>query len=366
MAEHLTAPANADLQLSLLRAVAAIDAGDLPAAWVESINLCLTSRDADVVAQALAVVNRHDAPGFENALEAIALTDQYPPSLRITAAAAIARRPEKLSDEMLGGLLAMLNGNVDSVDRLAAAQAIGGASLSKSQLARLAGFVRVADPLELPGLLRAFEGNSDQAIGLRLVDSLMAAEDLGNVSSQQLVRLIRSYPDTVTDRAKPLLDKVSADAAAEADRLRVLSQRIRAGNAEAGRNVFFGTRASCSKCHRVGREGGQVGPNLSQIAAIRNSHDFLEAIVLPSASIVRGFEPYDIITTEGRVLDGLISRQTPQALYLRLADLSEVRIERSQIEEIQPARVSIMPQGLDKTLTTEQLSDLITFLQTLK
>ena len=68
----------------------------------------------------------------------------------------------------------------------------------------------------------------------------------------------------------------------------------------------------------------------------------------------------------GRVLTGLIRRESADTIHLVSTDGSEVRMPRAEIEEIKPSTLSIMPRGLDKQITLEQLRDLVAFLNTLK
>src|SRR5262249_60780056 len=82
------------------------------------------------------------------------------------------------------------------------------------------------------------------------------------------------------------------------------------------------------------------GPDLSSIGAARSRADLLEALVLPSASFARGFEPYVVSTVGGKLYTGIIARQTGEAVYLRTADRAEVRIPRAEVEEIAPGRGS--------------------------
>ena len=116
---------------------------------------------------------------------------------------------------------------------------------------------------------------------------------------------------------------------------------------DAGRDVFFGARAACSACHTVNGEGGRIGPDLSKIGAIRTGRDLLEAIVFPSASFVRGYEPYLVADRDGRQYTGTLARETVEAIFLHTTEGAEVRIPRASLEELQQGRVSIMPQGLD-------------------
>ncbi|HEY2253896.1 MAG TPA: hypothetical protein VGH74_22630, partial [Planctomycetaceae bacterium] len=94
--------------------------------------------------------------------------------------------------------------------------------------------------------------------------------------------------------------------------------------------------------------------------------DLLEAIVFPSASFAREFRPYVIVTESGKTHTGIITRQTADAVHLRTADLAEIRIPRTAIEEMKESNTSIMPKGLDTTLTPDELRKLLAYLQQLK
>src|SRR6185295_19129782 len=118
--------------------------------------------------------------------------------------------------------------------------------------------------------------------------------------------------------------------------------------------------------HAVQAQGGRVGPDLSKIAGIRTGRDLLESVVFPSASFARGYEPYLIRTKDGAILDGLIARETADAIYLFTADRTEKRVARASIDVLQQGRTSIMPQGLDAALARDELRDLLAFLRSLK
>ncbi len=109
-----------------------------------------------------------------------------------------------------------------------------------------------------------------------------------------------------------------------------------------------------------------MGPDLSKIASIRTGRDLLESIVFPSASFARGYEPYLIRTKDGAILDGLIARETADAVYLFTAERTEKRVPRSSIDVMQMGKTSIMPQGLDAQITRDELRDLLAYLLSLK
>jgi len=149
-------------------------------------------------------------------------------------------------------------------------------------------------------------------------------------------------------------------------RLAQLKPLLDRGDAGRGRDLFFGPKAMCSACHSVASQGGRVGPDLSHVAAARSGPDLLEAVVFPSASFARGYEPYLITLRSGQVCNGIIGRETAEALYLVNAERAEVRLARSAIETIEPGKTSIMPQGLDALLGDEGLADVLAFLRTLR
>jgi putative heme-binding domain-containing protein len=127
--------------------------------------------------------------------------------------------------------------------------------------------------------------------------------------------------------------------------------------------VFAGAKAACASCHAMGYLGGRVGPDLTKIGQIRTDRDLLEAIIAPSASFVRSYEPVTVATLDGRVVSGTVKKDAPDELVLTLAADKEERIARSDIEEIRPGTVSIMPAGLDQQLSPQELADLLAFLK---
>ena len=129
-----------------------------------------------------------------------------------------------------------------------------------------------------------------------------------------------------------------------------------------GRRIFFGEKVACYHCHTIGNQGGHVGPDLTGVGAIRSGHDILEAIVFPSASFVPGFEIYNV-ETKTEIYSGVRGQDTPGSITLVTGPNAEVRIPRRQIVSMKPSNVSLMPEGLDESLTRAEFIDLLAFLQ---
>lgn len=138
------------------------------------------------------------------------------------------------------------------------------------------------------------------------------------------------------------------------------------GNPERGREVFFSNQATCSKCHRIADQGGQVGPNLSTIGRSRSRRDLLESILFPNATFARGFAPYLVATEDGKTYSGIILGEGTDQLRLGLDQEKSVRLPNAAIEEIRASNTSIMPTDVQKAFTRQQLADLLAFLQSLQ
>ncbi|MBI4326986.1 MAG: dehydrogenase, partial [Chloroflexi bacterium] len=106
-----------------------------------------------------------------------------------------------------------------------------------------------------------------------------------------------------------------------------------------------------------------VGPDLTTIGQIRTERDLLEAIVYPSASFVRSYEPMIVVTKSGEDYSGVLRRDSPEEVLLVTGPETEVRIGRSDVAEMRPGTVSVMPGGLGEQLTRQELADLVAFLK---
>jgi putative membrane-bound dehydrogenase-like protein len=143
--------------------------------------------------------------------------------------------------------------------------------------------------------------------------------------------------------------------------MRRLSNDLRAGDGDpaTGRELF---RKHCATCHQLFGEGISVGPDLTH-ANRKDSDHLLASIVDPSAVIRKEYLAYNVQTTDGRSLTGLIVEETPQAMILLDAKNQRTKIVRERIESVQESPVSLMPENLLKELKPQELRDLFRYLQ---
>ncbi|MDH3297886.1 MAG: c-type cytochrome [Gemmatimonadota bacterium] len=140
------------------------------------------------------------------------------------------------------------------------------------------------------------------------------------------------------------------------------------GDTLRGRELFFDPEGPgrCAGCHRVGGEGGDIGPELTAVAGTRTIQSIVESLVAPSASIPTGYETELIETTDGRILDGLVRRETPDSLWLTTALGDERALAVEHIARRRTQETSFMPEDLIDVLSVRELHDLIAYLRTLE
>lgn len=137
------------------------------------------------------------------------------------------------------------------------------------------------------------------------------------------------------------------------------------GDAVRGRMLFH-TTGTCAKCHIVDGLGREVGPNLSEIGDKLSRQACYESILYPSAGISHNYETYVAVLESGNVATGIVISRTPESVTLRAADAIDRTIRLSEVEELRKQEISLMPADLQKTLTEDELVDIVEFLTTLK
>lgn len=359
----------AEERLTALRAMARTRAKELPAAWTPALVAVLGGTDQDAARGAVAVARaapaaRETRESLHSALLEVARRPAWKPDLRVDALAAVAAALKPLPADLFELLRASLAPSQPVPLRVAAAAVIEKASLDRGQLEALLPAIAAAGPLELPQLVRAFEGGAgDEVLGAALVGALERSSARSILREDLLRPVLAKYPPGVQAAGEALLASVHVDGANRARRLQELLPTLAAGDARRGQAVFHSPQAACMACHTIGYSGGKIGPDLTNIGQIRAERDLLEAILYPNASFARGFEPIIVTTESGDVLSGVLRSDLKDEIVLATGAGSEVRLQREQIADMQPGTVSVMPPGLDELLTRQELADLLAFLK---
>lgn len=366
VAAALTSPQTTRaMRLQLLRALADRRLDGLPKSWLDALGQALADTALTVRREAIATVKAQNLGRFDRRLQALSRQSDLPVELRIAALDCIAARQRQLSAEGFTLLTEHLGEQVGPLERLEAARALGASRLDRQQLLQLAGQLPRLEPTPAMLVLPAFTRSREAAVGLALVEALKRSPAAELMTVGDLDRLLAGYPNEVVTAAKALREQF---AARQEGRLALgrLAARLPPGNAGRGQKLFFSERAACSGCHRAAGGGGSVGPNLSRIGFLRGRDELLESIVLPSADIAPEFRAYVVVTESGLIVNGLLARETAEAIFLRTGTSAETRVARKDVEGLTMSKLSLMPEGFDKVLTPQELSDLIEFLVNLR
>lgn len=179
-----------------------------------------------------------------------------------------------------------------------------------------------------------------------------------------VVAALRRY-DTAEHR--PIREKIEADALKGTSSLKPAEIKDRVasgGDPWKGLNVFLREdRAKCLTCHRLESVGGNVGPALTGAYQALSIDKLIEALLEPSKEIKEGYESYKVALKDGRVVNGIKVAQDAQALTLKDANGRETRLNLSEIDESAKESISLMPAGLVLDLSTDELVNLLAFLQ---
>jgi len=171
-------------------------------------------------------------------------------------------------------------------------------------------------------------------------------------------RLLKHRDAKLRARAKTLLAN-----AVPADRQKVLQQYQVVLNMKSdpkrGRLVF---QKNCANCHRIGDLGVNVAPDISD-SRTKQPAQILADVLQPNRAIDNNYVGYNVITSDGRVLSGILTSETATTITLKQPEGKSVTLLRSEIDEIRSSGVSLMPEGLEKNIPHQAMADLISFIK---
>lgn len=283
-----------------------------------------------------------------------------------------AQRPRRLRQQAINGLVRLEGADVQ--DLLVRLTSDSQGTVRATALAQLA---KLAPEAALPSLTKAVDSADDGEAQLawdtladiesptarqrieRALDQLVA----GDIPPAQWLNVIEAAEKV---GAIQLPEKLAAFREQAAENVAEYRECQSGGDVEAGRKLFFEkTELSCVRCHQVKQTGGEVGPDLSEIAKTKDARYLLEAIVAPNAKIAENFGTVVLLTEDDEVLTGIVRRETEQVIELIDAD--------GKITEVDPEAVvarkqgqSAMPADLVKFLSRRELRDLVAYLASLK
>ncbi|MDB6151935.1 MAG: heme-binding protein, partial [Chthoniobacteraceae bacterium] len=135
-------------------------------------------------------------------------------------------------------------------------------------------------------------------------------------------------------------------------------------NFEQGKAMF--TSTLCSACHHFNGEGGNVGPDITGAGSRYSVRDLLENIVDPSKVISDQYGSEQIELKDGSLIIGRVASEEKGKLSVMTSPLTpdvQMTINAADIKSRAVYPVSMMPPGLINTLNSEELLDLLAYVQ---
>jgi len=171
-------------------------------------------------------------------------------------------------------------------------------------------------------------------------------------------QLLRNPSAPVRQRARKLLE--SKGSAEVEEMVATVTEKVLPlkGDRTAGEKVYM---TSCAACHRLHGQGFNVGPGLQAVAG-RDKRALLADVLNPNRAIDPKFQQYVVKTAGQAMITGVVAAETPASITLRRAQGEEATILRQDILEIKAWPASMMPEGLQDTLSAQNFADLLEFL----
>jgi putative heme-binding domain-containing protein len=241
------------------------------------------------------------------------------------------------------------------------------ASLQLAAIRALSSF----NDADVPGILLASWRMYSPAVRSEVVQALLSRPQrvgavLDAIEKRQLTpadvpwsrrsQLLRHQDPKVRDRATALL---GAAVGPRKEAVAGYRKALDLSGDQARGRVVFGR--SCSNCHRLGGEGHEVGPDLE---AVRHQapEQILTSILDPNREVSPNYLEYMVTTRDGRTTSGVIVAETVTGVTLRRAGGAEETVLRRDIEEMAGTNRSLMPEGLEQSVSVQEMADLLAFL----
>ena len=180
----------------------------------------------------------------------------------------------------------------------------------------------------------------------------------GDFDAPRTRQLVNHGRPEIRERARKLLqDNLPADRKLVLEKYREALKLT--GDALRGKEVF---QKNCATCHRVAGIGVEVGPSIADTLG-KTPEALLTDVLNPNQAIDNNFINYTVTTKSGKVLTGIIVAETASSITLKRAENQGDVVLRQDLEDIQSTGISLMPEGVEKTINLQEMADLLHFLK---
>ncbi len=271
--------------------------------------------------------------------------------------------PSKIQTRLIDEMVANQG---DDTARHHAAQALQKIRLATSEVDHVLENLSKVPALYLVATVTSIQRLQNDETDLKMFERLKETASVRSLPPDGITSLYRNRSPKVKSALKSIVDQINAPPVEIVAKLNKVESELPPGDPVRGFQVFRNAKAACAACHRIGYVGGNVGPDLSRIGASRTRRDLLEAVLFPSVRLEQSYQPTRILVSDGQVHNGLVKSETDKEIELIVGADRSVLIEKREIEARSPGSVSIMPAGLDQSISLQDLADLIALLESKK
>jgi putative membrane-bound dehydrogenase-like protein len=262
------------------------------------------------------------------------------------------------SDVAVNKLLTAVNGKTSPALAVGIFEALGG-STAKGVGPAVVAKLKDLSPTVRPAALRVALARAESARAF--LDAVEKGEQRFDALALDQKTALAAHPDkAVAERAKRLL--AMGGGLPDADRQKVIEQLkpilAKTGDVGLGKKAFV---QHCAKCHRHGGEGQTIGPDLTGFA-VHPKEEILIHVMDPSRSVEGNYKAYTANTADGRVITGLLASETKTSVELLDAEGKRHALSRDDLESLKESPKSLMPEGFEKQMNPEELTNLLEFL----
>lgn len=322
-------------------------------AFAAAASVLQSHSEKSIATAAAATAKQLGIAADESSLAKQALDPKADTATRIRALQSLSPKHEKLLKETATQLLK---------DKTSAVRAAAANALATSEPAMVLEYAKEA--------LKTSKELSEKQNAVRLLGSIKNDEAL--ILLRDILKQAVTNPKESATAYEPglLLELLAALPIEDAGKLKAALEKLGAtgtyfasfdgGDPVAGEKVFNEhLAAQCIACHRIGDQGSEVGPPLTDIA--KKGRDYIfESLVAPQAKITPGYGLMTLTTKSGSSIAGALKEETETAVTLILPDKTETTVKVSDIAtRTQP--ISTMPP-MGNILSANELRDIIAYL----
>ena len=334
----------------------------IPVGDISGLSSALSSTNENLVVAATTAISGWRIESARTKLVEIAQAEKTPKAVRLAALDALADFPGPGTTETLR---TVANGEFDIESRTRAAAALVRVDPTLAAMTSVKLLSAADEQLDPAPIVTAFIEQKDGAAALaKSLQNVKLAPDVAkralraaNSSAKPDATLVAALRTAGGMSGQPL--QLTAEQMQSL--VRDVSEK---GDAARGEMIFRRKDTACFKCHAIGGAGGQVGPDLTSLGGSAQVDYLVESMLEPSKKIKENYHSLVVQTDDGRVLTGVLVRQSDRDLILRNAEDQEITIPLKNIED-KANGLSLMPVGLADNLPRNELIDVVRFMSEL-